>query len=80
MKRGIMEMADIIAITKADGDNKMIAEGAKVLYENALHLFLRDLQDGSQGAYMFCVKKHGNRRIMGGLNGYYVFHKKVRFL
>jgi LAO/AO transport system kinase len=39
MKRGIMEMADMIAITKADGANKLIAEGAKVLYQNALHLF-----------------------------------------
>lgn len=39
IKRGIMEMADLIAITKADGDNILKAEGAKVLYENALHLY-----------------------------------------
>jgi LAO/AO transport system kinase len=39
MKRGIMEMADMIAITKADGANKLVTEGAKVLYQNALHLF-----------------------------------------
>lgn len=39
IKRGIMEMADTIAITKADGPNKLAAEGAKVLYQNALHLF-----------------------------------------
>ena len=39
IKRGIMEMADLIAITKADGPNKLNAEGAKVLYQNALHLF-----------------------------------------
>jgi LAO/AO transport system kinase len=39
MKRGIMEMADMIAITKADGANKLAAEGARVLYQNALHLF-----------------------------------------
>lgn len=39
IKRGIMEMADLIAITKADGPNKLIAEGARVSYQNALHLF-----------------------------------------
>ena len=39
IKRGIMEMADLIAITKADGQNILNAEGAKVLYQNALHLF-----------------------------------------
>jgi LAO/AO transport system kinase len=39
MKRGIMELADAIAITKADGDNAAAAERARVEYQNALHLF-----------------------------------------
>jgi LAO/AO transport system kinase len=39
IKRGIMEMADTIAITKADGNNKIIAEQAKAEYQSALHLF-----------------------------------------
>jgi LAO/AO transport system kinase len=39
IKRGITEMADLIAITKADGPNLIIAEGAKVLFQNALNLF-----------------------------------------
>ncbi|MFV0377376.1 MAG: methylmalonyl Co-A mutase-associated GTPase MeaB [Mangrovibacterium sp.] len=39
IKRGIMEMADAIAITKADGDNMDRAEMARVQYMNALHLF-----------------------------------------
>lgn len=39
IKRGIMEMADLIAITKADGENKLIADNAKALYQNALRLF-----------------------------------------
>ena len=37
IKRGIMEMADMIAITKADGANKMFAENARVSFENAIH-------------------------------------------
>jgi len=39
IKRGIMEMADAIAITKADGNNVQKAEMAKKEYERALHLF-----------------------------------------
>jgi LAO/AO transport system kinase len=39
IKRGIMEMADLIAINKADGNNKQMAERAAVEYQNALHLF-----------------------------------------
>jgi LAO/AO transport system kinase len=39
IKRGIVEMADVIAITKADGSNILNAEGARGSYRNALHLF-----------------------------------------
>jgi LAO/AO transport system kinase len=39
IKRGIMEMADTIVITKADGSNIEKAEMARVEYKNALHLF-----------------------------------------
>jgi LAO/AO transport system kinase len=39
IKRGIMEMADTIAITKADKNNKLVAESAKVEFQTALHLF-----------------------------------------
>ncbi len=39
IKRGIMEMADLIVINKADGDNLTKAALAKKEFENALHLF-----------------------------------------
>ena len=39
MKRGILEMTDLIAINKADGDNRRRAERARHDYESALHLF-----------------------------------------
>ncbi len=39
IKRGIMEMADGIAVTKADGDNLLRADRARVELQNALHLF-----------------------------------------
>lgn len=34
-----MEMADLVAITKADSGNERQAQQAKVAYQNALHLF-----------------------------------------
>jgi LAO/AO transport system kinase len=39
IKRGIMEMADAIVITKADGENLLKAKQARSQYANALHLF-----------------------------------------
>ena len=39
IKRGIMELADTIVITKADSDNIIKANMAKMQFEQALHLF-----------------------------------------
>ncbi|OIQ22744.1 methylmalonyl Co-A mutase-associated GTPase MeaB [Lacinutrix sp. MedPE-SW] len=39
IKRGIIEMADMIAINKADGDNIKSAKLAKVEFNRALHLY-----------------------------------------
>ncbi|HXM39602.1 MAG TPA: methylmalonyl Co-A mutase-associated GTPase MeaB [Bryobacteraceae bacterium] len=39
MKRGIVEMTDLIAFNKADGNNRAKAEAACREYESALHLF-----------------------------------------
>jgi len=39
IKRGIMEMADAIAINKADGDNVQKAQRALVEFNRALHLY-----------------------------------------
>jgi len=38
IKKGVLELADAIAINKADGNNITKAEKAKIEYENALHL------------------------------------------
>lgn len=39
IKRGIMEMADLILINKADGDNKPAARRAKMAFNRALSLY-----------------------------------------
>ena len=42
IKKGILELADLIAINKADGDNLPLAERSKRHYANALKLLNRD--------------------------------------
>ena len=39
IKKGIMEMADMVVINKADGTNIYSCERAKIQYQNALHIF-----------------------------------------
>ncbi|WP_298486793.1 methylmalonyl Co-A mutase-associated GTPase MeaB [uncultured Maribacter sp.] len=39
IKKGIMEMADMVVINKADGDNVALSKIAKRQYQNALHIF-----------------------------------------
>jgi LAO/AO transport system kinase len=47
IKRGIMELADALVINKADGDNLLPAERARVEYESALHLMKYPAPDWS---------------------------------
>jgi len=39
IKRGIMEMADVIVINKADGENQKAAREARLEFKRALHLY-----------------------------------------
>ncbi len=39
IKKGVMEMADLLAITKADGENLLPAKRARADYQAALHLY-----------------------------------------
>lgn len=39
MKRGVMELADVVVINKADGANRAAAERARIETQNALHYF-----------------------------------------
>ena len=81
IKRGIMEMADMIAINKADGNNVQRAEVAKSHFANALNLFPMP-DSGWRPKVYTCsaVEKTGLREIWSGIedflkftrgNGYY---------
>ncbi|MCT4615917.1 MAG: methylmalonyl Co-A mutase-associated GTPase MeaB [Marinifilaceae bacterium] len=71
IKRGIMEMADLIAINKADGNNVERAMLAKVQFQNALHLFPKPKSDWTPKAFTCsAVEKKGLEDIWGAISDY----------
>jgi LAO/AO transport system kinase len=74
MKRGIMEMADIIAITKADGYNKMNAEEARVIFQNTLNLFPPKFS-GWKPRVLTCsaLKNEGISELWNSITDYFKF-------
>ncbi len=76
IKRGIMEMADVITINKADGSNIEKAEMARVQYLNALHLF-PPTDSGWKPKVLTCsaVEKKGISTIWDTISEYLDFVK-----
>ena len=77
IKRGIMEMADTIAINKSDGDNIRLAELAKQQYKNALHLFpLGESAWSPEVITCSAVKNTGINEIWQTINSYVTFTRE----
>ncbi|MBQ5738382.1 MAG: methylmalonyl Co-A mutase-associated GTPase MeaB [Alistipes sp.] len=71
IKRGIMEMADMMVITKADGENVTKAELAKAQYQGALHLF--PLADSGWRPQVYTCSSHegtGLEEVWQGVEQY----------
>lgn len=58
IKRGIVEVADVIAITKADGENRDPAEAARTEFEKALQL-LANSESGWEPPVLTCSAHTG---------------------
>lgn len=72
IKRGIMEMADGIVITKADSGNEKMAEMAMVQYKNALHLFpAKESNWIPQTMTCSSIKKEGLNDIYNMIESYF---------
>ena len=71
IKRGIMEMADTIAINKADGSNLEKAQLARIQYNNALHLFPKK-ESGWEPNVLTCsaTAKTGIVEVWGQIENY----------
>ncbi len=71
IKRGIMEMADGIAINKADGSNTEKAKMARVQYQNAIHLFPKKESDWTPNVVTCsAIKKIGIEEIWAEIEKY----------
>lgn len=80
IKRGIMEMADAVAINKADGDNKVKAEIAKNQVRNALHFFPKpDSGWGPETTTCSAVTREGISDIWNMLLHYVEFTKSNNY-
>lgn len=86
IKRGILEMADLIAINKSDGNNVEAAKRAKQEYQNALSLFPSQ-PSGWKPVVNSCSSLHGSGLddiwddVMSYIqftkeNGYFENHRK----
>ena len=80
IKRGIMEMADMIAITKADRGNMKNAKLAKSEYQNALHLYPPN-ESGYFPKVQICssLENTGIDEIYDEINSYIEFTKKNKY-
>jgi LAO/AO transport system kinase len=90
IKRGIMEMADMLAITKADGSNQENAQRAAAEYTSALHLFPAS-ESGWTPQVLTCsaIQNKGMEdlwekiveyRAFTGNNGYFLERRKKQSL
>jgi LAO/AO transport system kinase len=80
IKRGIMEMSDLIAITKADGTNVEKAQMARALYANALHLFPPTESGWTPTAVTSsAVTKEGLPEILKKIEDYFALVKENGF-
>ncbi len=72
IKRGILELVDMVVVTKADGDNIQTAEAATHHYQQALHI-LR--QEGWHPPVLKCsaLEKRGLKEIWDTIEKYYQF-------
>lgn len=76
IKRGIMEMADVVGITKADGENVHKAELAKAHFVNALMLFPTPESGWRPNVYTCSsVDGTGIREIWDDVESYVAFIK-----
>lgn len=81
IKRGIMEMADGIVITKADGDNRSKANVAAAQFRSAIHYFTHSLENWFVPVIpASSVTKYGLDEIYKALVNYQQIAKEKNYL
>lgn len=72
IKKGVVEMADAIVVTKADGDNARLARSSAVDFQHALHL-LKPQRNGWTPKVMTCssLESTGFTDILDAIDAFY---------
>ena len=71
IKRGIVEMADLVVINKADGDRIKLAKRTRLDYRNALHLFPpKESEWVAKALICSAIKNEGIEKIWEEINQY----------
>lgn len=77
IKRGIMEMADLLVINKADGDNITKAKLAKTEYNRALHLFpMKNSGWSPKVTTCSAIQKQGIAEVWKTIEDYFLLTKE----
>ena len=72
IKRGIMEMADALVVTKADGENVTKAKLARAQYASALHLFPPKENDWQvPSLFTSSTENKGLQEVWDSINHYF---------
>ena len=80
IKRGIVEMADLIAVNKADGEREKMAKQAQVFYKNALYLLpIKESCWTAQAVMCSALSQLGIADIWHLINDYQRFTKENPF-
>jgi LAO/AO transport system kinase len=76
IKRGILEIVDMVIVTKDDGDNRLSIQKAKHDYELALHILRHE---GWIPSVMSCsaVTKSGLAEVQSVIEGYFTEQQKL---
>lgn len=73
IKKGIMEVADMIVINKSDGDNKMLAEIAQSMLKNVLHILKPKYSEWQAQVLTCSARDHtGIENIWDVIKNFYV--------
>ena len=80
IKRGIVEMADLVIINKADGEQVKLANKTRLAYKNALHLFpLKESQWSPSVLTCSSLENKGLNQIRKQIEQYIRLTKKNKY-
>lgn len=76
IKKGIIELSDLLIINKADGDTLILAENAKTQYENALHIIEKEKVWKTKVITCSSLENRGFEEILDSIEHFFSIYAK----